>query len=66
MLHELRENGSAGIHPSLSAIGPGVRAGGFAANSRRKKFKSKNPSSPPNPLIQRWLSGSAENLAGQQ
>jgi hypothetical protein len=41
VVHELSKNGLAGIHPSLSAIGQGVRRGGFSPARAQKSSNRK-------------------------
>jgi hypothetical protein len=66
MLHELRKNRLAEVHPSLSAIdtaGPPPRAGAVLG---QKKFKSKNLKTRANLSTLRALAGTQNSCPGQQ
>ena len=59
VVHELNEYSLVGVHPSLSAISPGLRCGSFARRSARK-IQIEKTAIPPKLLIMKRLHGSAK------
>jgi len=66
MLHELRKNRLADVHPSLSAIDNAVPPPSSGAIFGQKKFKSKNLKTPVNLSTLRALAGIQNPSPGQQ
>jgi hypothetical protein len=66
MLHELRENCLAKVHPSLSAIDAAGHLPPSRAILDQKKFKSKNSKILPNSHLFRFLAGIENSCPGQQ
>jgi hypothetical protein len=66
VVHELRENCLAKVHPSLSAIAAAGHRPPPGAIFDQKKFKSKNPKTMLNSQLIRVLAGIADSCPGQQ
>jgi hypothetical protein len=66
VVHELRENCLAKVHPSLSAIAAAGHRPPPGAIFDQKKFKSKNPKTMLNSQLIRVLAGIENSCPGQQ
>jgi hypothetical protein len=66
VLHELRKDRLANVHPSLSAFDAAGSGPAFGRHLDRKKFKSKNLKNPVNRRMLRMLAGIQNSCPGQQ